>query len=247
MTPAGHLIFFTTCFVSIALQTGIGFGFPLCAMIVLPYLFPYSEALALTQGTALFSTLYLTLRFRKSIRWDVLIPVLIPAAAAGVLFTAFSFTVGSAEIRMMLGAALVLISVWFLAFASKVRITPKKSTGIIMGIISGAGSGLFGIGGPPAGLYLMPAIGDKTEYTATIQTLFSICNIINLSVRLILGTHSSSYLPLFAEGAVAVSAGTLFGVWVLKRIKTDTLAKAVYIFVGVTGTVMILQNLNVLK
>ena len=48
-------------------------------------------------------------------------------------------------------------------------------------------------------------------------------------------------------GAVAVSAGTLFGVWVLKRIKTDTLAKAVYIFVGVTGTVMILQNLNVLK
>ena len=50
-----------------------------------------------------------------------------------------------------------------------------------------------------------------------------------------------------AEGAVAVSAGTLFGVWVLKRIKTDTLEKAVYIFVGVTGTVMILQNLTVLK
>ncbi len=247
MTITGHIIFFLTCFAAIALQTGIGFGFPLCAMIVLPYLFPYSEALALTQGTALFSTLYLTLRFRKKIRWDVLIPVVIPAAIAGVLFTAFSFTVGSAEIRILLGAALLLLSLWFLVFASKVRITPKRSTGVIMGIISGAGSGLFGIGGPPAGLYLMPAIGDKTEYTATIQTLFSICNIINLSVRLMLGTHSSSYLPLFAEGAVAVFSGTLFGIWVLKRIRTETLAKAVYVFVGITGAVMMIQNISILQ
>lgn len=247
MTFAGHLIFFITCFIAIALQTGIGFGFPLCAMIVLPYLFPYSEALALTQGTALFSTLYLALRFRRKIRWDVLLPVLIPAAAAGVFFTAFSFSVGSSEIRVMLGAALLALSIWFLVFASKVRITPKRSTGVIMGIISGAGSGLFGIGGPPAGLYLMPAIGDKTEYTATIQTLFSVCNIINLTVRLIMGTHSSSYLPLFAEGAVAVILGTLFGVWVLQRIKTDTLAKAVYVFVGITGAVMMVQNLTLLK
>lgn len=247
MTFAGHLIFFITCFIAIALQTGIGFGFPLCAMMVLPYLFPYSEALALTQGTALFSTLYLTLRFRKKIRWDVLVPVVIPAAIAGVLFTAFSFTVGSAEIRILLGAALLLLSLWFLVFASKVKITPKRSTGVIMGIISGAGSGLFGIGGPPAGLYLMPAIGDKTEYTATIQTLFSICNIINLSVRLMLGTHSSSYLPLFAEGAVAVFSGTLFGIWVLKRIRTETLAKAVYVFVGITGAVMMIQNISILQ
>ena len=247
MTFAGHLIFFITCFISIALQTGIGFGFPLCAMMVLPYLFPYSEALALTQGTALFSTLYLTLRFRKHIRWDVLVPLLIPAACAGVLFTAFSFSVGSAEIRILLGAALLVLSFWFLFFSSRVKITPKRSTGVVMGIISGAGSGLFGIGGPPAGLYLMPAIGDKTEYTATIQTLFTICNIINLSVRLAMGTHSSSYLPLFAEGAVAVFSGTLSGVWILKRIRTQTLAKAVYVFVGITGAIMVFQNFHALK
>jgi len=217
------------------LQASLGFGFALTAMALLPFLFEYSRALAITQVIGIVSSIYLAVRYRRSIRFDVLLPFLIPTLIVQTFTTIYSVKAPGRSLFILLGFVLIAFSLWFLVFSEKIRFRPTRRLGVAAGLVCGVTSGLFSIGGPPAALYLLPALDDKNEYQATIQAFFTIISIESVTIRILMGSLSVSDIPFIAAGWGAMLGGTLIGIVLFDRIRTPVLKKAVYILVGLNG------------
>jgi len=225
------------------LQTSIGFGFAVFAMVFLPLLYPYGTAIAIVQATGVVNTVYLALKYRHCIKWKTMLPLLIPTLVLGIFFTSVSFSVDTHLLRIGLGCLLILLSVYFLRFASTFSIKPTPTNGVVMGVVSGVSNGLFGIGGPPAALYLLPATGEKTAYLATIQAYFTLCNFTNLGIRIANGALDSGHAVDILAGWVSVAVGTAAGLWAFKRLNLLGLKRIVYGFIGLNGVWIIIQEL----
>lgn len=225
------------------LQTSIGFGFAIFSMVLLPLVYPYGEAIALMKAIGLVNTVYLSTKYRHSIEWRTMLPLLIPTLILGISFTYVSLSLDTRLLRIGLGCLLILLSVYFLRYASTLSIKPTPINGVAMGLISGVSNGLFGIGGPPAAMYLLPAIGEKIAYMATIQAYFTLCNVTNLAVRVANGALDSSHAGAILVGWVSAAAGTAAGLWAFKRLNLLHLKRIVYGFIGLNGVWIIIQEL----
>jgi uncharacterized membrane protein YfcA len=233
------LIVFTGAF----LQANIGFGFPIVVMVFLPSLFPFSTAVTMCQIIAMASTGYLTIKYWHEIQWKVLFPILVPSLLIAGFVTVFSLSVEPGNLKIILGTTLLAIALFFAVFANKINIRPRMRNGLFMGTLAGFGNGLFGIGGPPVALYLLPAVNDKTRYLATIQAYFFFCNIESILIRVINGALVIEDIPLIVLGWVAILIGTLLGLKSFKKIPETLLKRIVYIFVGISGLWIVIGEL----
>lgn len=238
-----YLIMIITVLCAAFLQSTIGFGFSIIAMLVMPRLFPYSEAVTLCMSITVLNTTILSVRNRKHIKWRIALPLLIPSLIISAIFTIWSVKMETKVMDVILGITLILLSIYFCAFSNKIKVNPKPSTGMLMGSIAGIGNGFFGIGGPPAALYLMPAVDDKESYLATIQTYFAISNYMNLILRVSMGYYKMEFIPLTVLGWVGAVTGMALGVQVFKRMDLSFLKKFVYVFVGLNGLYTIIKTL----
>lgn len=226
------------------LQTTIGFGFPIFAMAFLPFLYPYHTAVALIQIIAISNTLFLSLKYRRQIRWKVLLPVLIPSLSFGILTTLFSYTIDVHYLKVFLGGFLFLLGLYFILFASRIHIKASLQNGLITGVVAGAGNGFFGVGGPPAALYFLSAFeGDKTAYIANIETFFTCGNIVNCTLRMALGAFTLSSIPDITVGQVGVGLGSVLGLWSFKKIPAPLLKSFVYAFICLNGIWIVIEEL----
>jgi len=144
---------------------------------------------------------------------------------------------------LVLGASLVVISLYFAVFSQSISIRASKRNGLSMGLIAGFGNGLFGIGGPPVALYLLPAVPGKTEYLATIQAYFFFCNLESIFIRMVNGALVLEHIPLILMGWVTIVLGTYLGLKLFNKIPSTLLKRMVYIFVGLSGVLIVLEEL----
>ena len=230
-------------FVGAFLQANIGFGFPIIAMIVFPRLFAFSTAVTLTQLIAMASTGYLMIRYWTKIQWGTLFPLLFTSLLIAGFVTVFSLSMEGGKLLVILGIALVVISLYFVAFAQSIHIKARPRNGLLMGTIAGFGNGFFGIGGPPVALYLLPAVPGKIEYLATIQAYFFFCNIESIVIRIINGALVFEQLPLIPIGWITIAVGTFVGLKLFDKIPTALLKRIVYLFVGLSGLWIIIEAL----
>ena len=230
-------------FVGAFLQANIGFGFPIIAMIVFPRLFAFSTAVTLTQLIAMASTGYLTIKYWKKIQWKTLFPLLVTSLVIAAFVTVFSLSVDGGKLVIILGIALVAISLYFVAFSASIQITARPRNGVLMGTIAGLGNGFFGIGGPPVALYLLPSVPGKIEYLATIQAYFFFCNIESILIRVFNGALVVEQLYLIPLGWIAIGLGTITGLKLFDAIPAPLLKRIVYLFVGLSGIWIIIERL----
>lgn len=225
------------------LQTNMGFGFPILAMIFLPLLFPFSTAVTLCQIIAIVSTAYLSVRYWKHIRWKILLPLLLVSLAVGAVVTYQSISMPQGNLKMLLGVTLMVLAVFFVWFSNRIKLKGNIGSGLAMGVIAGLGNGLFGIGGPPVALYLMACIEDKNEYLATIQSYFLLSNISTILIRMFNGSIDTGHIPVILVGWVGIGVGTWLGLIAFKKMSMPALKKLVYAFVGFSGLWVFLQEL----
>ena len=224
-------------------QSALGFGTTMITMAFLPLLMDYSKAMGLTILLVTVSTVYISLKYRKSIQWKVMLPVLIPTAVICGIVNTLAAKVNSNVLYLLLGCMFVVVSIFFFFFSKKIHIRPTVRSGSILGIICGFCYGLFASGGPTAALYLLPATKDKKEYLATIQAFLCVNNIVVLIISLVLGRLNMADLPLIGTGLIALIAGTLLGLVIHDKISQDIFGKVIYAFVGVSGVWIIVSHL----
>ena len=210
-------------------QSALGFGTTMITMGFLPLIMEYSKAMGLSIFMVSISTVYITLKYRDSIQWGVMLPVLIPTMVI----------CGIVNIGIMFAA----VSVFFFIFSNRIHVRPTAKSGTILGIICGVCYGLFASGGPTAALYLLPATKGKKEYLATIQAFLCLNNLMILVISLVLGRLELADLPMVGAGTAALIAGTLLGLAIHDRIPSEVFGKVIYAFVGIGGIWIIVSHL----
>ena len=224
-------------------QSALGFGTTMITMGFLPLIMDYSKAMGLSIVMVSISTLYVSLKYRESIQWAVMLPFLIPTAIITGTVNFLSAKVGSDVMYLLLGIMFVAVSIFFFVFSDKIHITPNPLSGTILGVICGICYGLFASGGPTAALYLLPATKSKKEYLATIQAFLCVNNLVVLAISLLLGRLNMADLPMVGAGIIAMLAGTLLGLVIHNRIPASVFGKVIYAFVGIGGVWIIVSHL----
>ena len=230
-------------FTGSSVQSALGFGTTMITMGLLPLLMSYSKAMGLSTIMVSISTVYVSVKYRDSIQWKIMLPFLIPTAIICGLVNLLSAKVSSNMMYLLLGFMFVAVSIFFFFFSKKITIKPTIASGTILGVICGVFYGLFASGGPTAALYLLPATKTKKEYLATIQAFLCVNNLVILVISLILRRLDMADLPMVIYGAIAMIAGTLFGLVIHEKIPSDSFGKVIYAFVGIGGLWIIISHM----
>lgn len=225
------------------IQATIGFGFPVFGMIFFPMVFPFDTAVTLCQWAGTLGVAYFCIKYFKSIQWRTLVPFIIPAVLVGVSLTWYSSQVSVQHLKVGLGFVLMGISAMLLLFPNRAQLKPSTATGVSMGVVSGVLNGFFAIGGPPVALYLLPAIGEKIAYIATVNTYFLTFKFFSLPIRLTNGSITREHIGFLIVSLLSMTAGSVIGDRIMRLVPKRLLQVLVYSFVGISGLIIVFQEL----
>ena len=226
------------------IQRVSGFGLGIFAMIFFPYLMPTYTAATVSGLLSVGQTSYNAVKYRKRIRFKTVLPLLLAALITIPIAVLFSSYVPKALFKIILGAVLIVLSIFFLFLKERIRIKATIPTGIGSGLVGGVLTGLFSTGGPPAVLYLSSAIEDKDEFFGSIQFYFALTGIYTAVMRAINGAMTIEVLYAFAIGFVLCFVGNFIGKLVFDKLNSAKIKTIIYIFMAISGLIMIIDNLG---
>ena len=151
--------------------------------------------------------------------------------------------IDTSRLELVFAVFLIVLSLYYLLAAKKVRVTPKPIVGIVCGAFSGTTSAFFAIGGPPMAIYFLAATESYFSYVACMQFMFVITTGVSLVGRAVGGLYQVSFLPYAALGTVCMLAGMQLGKRACDRLDAERMRLIAYLFVGVSGVIFLLQSL----
>ena len=151
------------------IQSVTGFGFGIFAMIFLPYLLVYTEANVLSSILSCCTSVTVAAVMLKKINWKNLIFPVLSCTVTTFLAVRFVKSQDNKMLTLLLGIALICLSLYFLFFSGKIKIKPTWYAGLIAGLLSGLLGGMFSISGPPVVIYFLQSEKDPDHYLATIS------------------------------------------------------------------------------
>lgn len=235
--PLLVLISFSGSFI----QRVTGFGYGIFIMMFLPALIGSTpEAAAMSGLISCCTCAYNVIRMWGSIRWKLVVPTVAASLITVPIAVLFAASAPEALARSLLGIVLILLSIYFLFFAGKVRLRASVPAGLAAGGISGILGGLFSMGGPPIVLYLLQATADKTVYFATLQAHFAVTNLYTTATRALSGIITPRVLAWFAVAVAASLTGNYIGGKVFDRLDSEKMKKLVYLVMIVSGITMLI-------
>jgi len=225
-------------------QRTIGFGFGIFVMTMLPLLMPgYGEATTLSGLLAMATSLVVVVRMFKYISWRRLLPVLgvFLLTSTGAVFLLPG--IHDRSIRVVLGAVLVLTSLYFIFLSGKVRIRPTVGAQVGTGVLSGLMGGFFAMQGPPAVLYMLSSEPDKEHYLAMISAYLLLGNVGMTVARAVNGFVTPAVGAGLLWGLAGVAGGASLGAWAFGRIPKEKFRYFVYGYIGLSGIIVLVNAL----
>lgn len=223
------------------IQSTTGFGFGIFAMMFFPYLISFKEANMISTILGAFTSFMVIITFFRNIHWK---NVIFPLAGSVVsLYLAVSFVSGQANstLTLLLGIALLVLSIYFFFFSSKLHIRITWYTGLIAGILSGLMNGLFSMGGPPVVIYFLQSEKDSDTYLATLSAFFVLSNLNSIIAKSISGFFTVNVAVCVLVGAIGMLIGSLLGKKVFRKLNAQVLRKVVYGFMAISGVINIVS------
>lgn len=219
-------------------QRVCGFGFGIFIMMLLPFIMPsFGEATALSGLLAIFTAMIPAIRTVKNVPWKKLIPILLTFLVTSFFGVLVVKHIDGHILKKVLGAVLILISLYFMFMKGKFSVKPSIGVQIGMGSLSGIMGGLFAMQGPPAVIYFMGCTESKEEYLAITQWYFLIGNCMMTVYRAGHGFVTPCVLEGWAVGMAGVLLGLLIGAMIFKRINPELLRRIIYGFMALSGLI----------
>ena len=238
------LYVFIPCIGGGLVQGTTGFGSGIFVMLFFPYFLPLLKSSALSSLFSLCPCMMLAWRFRAHIRPKVVVLPAIFYLTFSALAIRFAANTDLTQLKAFFGLFLIIISLYFIFFADKLRIKPNLLTAFICGSISGVASGLFGIGGPPMVIYMLGIAGDDKEaYLANTQFFFCLTGIYTAFLRVVNGILTPDLLPLVIPGMIGMTIGKNVGVNIVEKIDVKLMKKLIYAFLGLSGLLTFVTNI----
>jgi len=227
------------------LQSLIGFGCAIVMMALLPYILsPLPQVAGMTSVICMCCSLALVLRYRRPVKFRVILPVFLVYILVMPVSSQLSLKMAESTLRLCLGVALLLVSIYYVFFASKaLRLSSSLGAAIGAGLVSGVLSGMFTIGGPPVVLYTMSVAEDKEDYLGMIQFYFTISNMYSSIVRIRTGVITMEIMDWILMAGIGVTLGIFVGGKLQNKFDWELIRKGVYILIGFIGVTNIIQGL----
>ena len=232
-----------SAFVGGVVQTVTGFGAGVIMIMIFSRFFDIAVAASLNTAICAALSVALAWQFRKDIQWKLLVAPEIPYMIASVLVIRTISSMDMSILAIIFGIFLMSLSLFFFFFEKRVHLRGTLPTALTCGGISGVFSGLFGVGGPLMALYFVTIMPGHVAYVASMQCFFLISNVISLITRFIEGLYTVSLFPVTAAGIVAILLGKWVGLRIADRLNGEKLKKIIYIFVGISGAVTLIQQI----
>lgn len=236
------LVLFVSSAMAAFVQRVTGFGFGIFIMTILPYVMPsYAESITLSGILSLTQSGILLVQLWRFISWKRVMPML-----TVFLIVSYAATKTVAEFDgffflHVLGAVLILFSIYFFLFADKIRIKGSYPLQIGLGTLSGLMGGFFNMQGPPAVIYFVQSEPDKKSYIAQTQVYFFIGNLFMAFVRYTEGFVTPEVGYSWCCAIVGVLVGTIIGTKVFHLLPAARLKKVIYGYMAVSGVVALLK------
>lgn len=212
-----------------------GFGYGIFVMIFYAMLLPHGQATALSAMVSMIMAASVAWRMRRHIHMK---QVLIPLISYTVTSTIALNILGGMDmalIRRVMGAFLIVLSVYFFFFHSKIRIRPTTVSALIAGGVGGITGGFFSMGGPPVVIYYLNCLDSKDDYLATIQCYFAFSNVISNIGRAAQGFVTGNVLILMIPAIAAMLLGKALGGRIYGKVSPELLKRIVYAFMAFSG------------
>jgi len=216
-------------------QSSAGFGFSIITMSLFPLFYSVVDSMILVVFINFVAVTYVVVKYFKFIRFRLLIVPLLLSLVATYFGLVNIVSIDNDIFVRILGGALILLSIYFFFFSSKISIPANQWTASTAGIVTGLMNGFFSMPGPPAVLYYSAAIKDKKEYIATIQTLFLVNSILKSVFFITNYDVSADILKIIPIAVIAAIIGTLLGNKAFKKLSSENLKKVVYVVMVLAG------------
>jgi uncharacterized membrane protein YfcA len=242
MSTLAYVLFLIVAFTGSFIQSICGFGCAIVTMSVFPYFMPgYQMSVTVSSLLALSSNVGNLVTRLKSVRIKLIIPPLIGYFIFSAIAIVYSIGKADAALKAVLGAVLILLSLYFMFIKNKIKIKPTFINGLIAGCLSGILGGIFSIGGPPLVVYTLAVTGSKEEYFATNMAFFTITNIYTAIIRAMKGLITSQIIFLWLIGSVMIFIGVFSGKKIVDKLNAQTMRKIIYIFMALSGCIMVVD------
>lgn len=226
------------------LTATIGFGGAVFLMQFLPLFLPFLNASSLSSIIVYAGILVLAWQYRRHVMWrEVWLPSLL-YVLSGVPVVFFAGTLDTQKLKLCFAIFLILLGLYNLCNVLKaggIRLPRSLAATVICSVLSGIGTGMFGIGGPPMALYFLSvAEDDKEAYIGTLQVFFGISMLFTISARFISGIMPTALVPLALLGMVTSLVGKYLGTRLLAHINVKAMKLCVCLFMIFSGAVTII-------
>lgn len=233
---------FVTASVSAFIQATTGFGYGILFMAIAPNFIAVPLASILSLSTGIFGNIVnVSKRIRKINYKQVLIPLFFSTIATYIAIE-WAKVMDMGMMRRMLGVLLFILAIWFVFFSSKVKIKPTFLSCTIVGLLSGLGTGLFSISGPPMVVYYLSALEDKETYMATIQTYFLLNSTVTLAMKFFMGAWPAVQWSWYAITLCGILLGIIIGGKLYSKLNGEMMKKYVYGFMALSGLWIFIQG-----
>ncbi|MBQ1270452.1 MAG: sulfite exporter TauE/SafE family protein [Clostridia bacterium] len=238
------LYVFLPCIVAGIIQATTGFGSGIFVMLFFPMFLPILKSSALSTLVSAYACISLAWKHRKNANPKIVIMPAIFYFAASFLAIRFATGADMDGLKAFFGLFLIIIAIWFMFFADKVKLKPNLMTAAVCGTVSGIASGLFGIGGPPMVIYILAVVGDDKEaYIANSQFFFSMTCLYTTALRIFNGILTIDLLPLVIPGMLGMFIGKTVGSKIVEKIDILFMKKLIYGFLGLSGLLTFVTNI----
>ncbi len=225
------------------IQSVAGFGFGIFAMIFLPHLLVYTEANVLSTMLSLSTSVTVAASLWKRIDLKKILFPILGFLLSVFLSVRFIGAQSGDTVKLLLGIALLGLSVFFLFFSGKIRFKPTWYKGLLAGVLSGITGGMFSMSGPPVVVYFMQSEDEPDDYLATVSSYFLVADVIAIATKAAAGFVTVNVWIGLLFGAVGMAVGSFVGKKTRKAIKPQTVKKVVYAVMAASGVINIITAL----
>ena len=219
-----------------------GFGSGLIAVPLLAFFLPITFIVPVLGLLSYGGTVIQSLSLRKQVAWRIILP-LVPFSFLGIFIAIWLLSTVDARILVFcLGAFVLLYSIYSLLPFDNLK--PGKHWVVFSGGFGGLVGALFGTGGPFYVVYLKTQNLNKSQFRATIASIF----LIDGGARIFGYTSSGLYTPQVLTLVAVLFPVLLLGMYVGHhlhiKINQQHFNQIISIMLMISGIVLMFKALN---
>lgn len=190
---------------------------------------------------SLFSGAFMTIWFRKDIKWRKLATMVLfimPGIIAGMaVYSLFP----ADQLLIPYGAVVAAIGIWYLRGRRSTPIPRPAMAAIIFA--AGLMQGMFVSGGPLLVVYAVTVLHDKEKFRATLSALWLVLNLIIFVQSFFTGRISGEAMQYALIGIGPIILATIVGGMLQKHINQSAFMKLTYILLILSGCMLVANAL----